>query len=47
MNLVMATVVLAVCPKIRTNVKDFLTMLLEIDIQPKMSNEQSFYLILL
>ena len=43
----MAIVVLAVWPKIRTNAKDFLTMLLEIDILPKRSNEQSFYLILL
>ena len=47
LNLVLAIVVLAVWPKIINNEEHFLKMLLEIVIQPKMSNEKSFYLILL
>ena len=36
---------MAVWPKIRINEEHYLKMLLEINIQPKMSYEKSFYLI--
>ena len=45
LNLVLAMVVLAVYLEIRTSEKHFLTMLLEIVIQPKITSEQSLYLI--